>query len=351
MNEIKSSFARLRIDLDALAANYQLFQSKSIGEVGAVVKANGYGLGAARIAQRLRAQGCGSFFVATLDEALELVPVVDCDVYIFEPPIGDDGLANVVAAGCIPVVNTLKQLEIAFGDATLPVAAHIDTGMERLGIPYKSVDVERLRAINPRLLLTHLACADEPDNPFNKEQVERFQAIAMQLPNIRTSIGNSAGTLNGALYQGDVARPGIGLYGANPFAGRENPTAVVAACEARVLNVREVSAGTGIGYGQTFTTSMASRIAVVGMGYADGLPRALSNAGNVAFKGQLLPIRGHVSMDLTQIDATACPELAEGDWVEFFGKTIDVDEVATTTNSLSYEFLSGLGSRVERLYV
>ncbi len=346
------SFARVRIDLDALASNYRMFCSRTTGEVGAVVKANGYGLGSVPIARRLGSEGCRSFFVATLDEALALQPYIDGDVYVFEPPLGKAGIRETVSAGCIPVINLEEQLAYVIEEPNIKkIVVHIDTGMERTGISYKSVDVDRLKTVSLHLLMTHLACADNPDHPFNLEQIKRFEAIAAWMPSVRTSIGNSAGTLNGPPFQGDLARPGIGLYGANPFVNLKNPTSIVATCEAQVLAIRDIRTGTGIGYGLTHTAEQPTRLAVIGMGYADGVPRVLSNIGNFAWGERLLPIRGRVSMDVTQVDATACPDLAIGDWVEFYGKTIDCDEVAATANSLGYEFLTGLGERVKRLYV
>lgn len=341
----------MRVDQAALAKNYRLFTEQAIGEVGAVVKANGYGLGSIPIAKSLQAEGCQAFFVATLPEALELRPHVNGTIYVFEPPLDEEGLALTSATGCIPVVNSQAQLARAQEMPNIRIALHVDTGMERLGIPYQAINAEALQAANVTLLLTHLACADRPDDPFNVTQIERFATITAQFPDIRTSIGNSAGTLNGPQFQGDLARPGIGLYGANPFTTLENPTATVVTCEAQVLDIRAVAAGSGIGYGRTYIAPETARIAIVGFGYADGLPRVLSNIGKFAFGETLLPIRGYISMDMTQIEVTNCPELKVGDWVEFFGKTIDCDEVAKTANSFGYEFLTGLGKRVERLYV
>lgn len=345
------NFARVRIDLSALVTNYRLFQSCVEGEVGAVVKANGYGLGADRVVRRLFEEGCRSFFVATLDEALAIPSAKTSEIYVFEPPLGKEGIKATIDAGCIPVINDVRQLEVAQTEVEKKIAVHIDTGMERLGISYRSVNLELLKSTNLNLLMTHLACADDPDDPFNLEQVERFQRIARQLNGVRTSIGNSAATLTGERFQGDLARPGIGLYGANPFSKRENPTSIVATCEAQVLTIRDVEPGTSIGYGRTFFGEKPTRIAVVGIGYADGVPRVLSNRGNFAFGDNLLPIRGHISMDVTQIDVSSCPALKIGDWVEFFGKKIDCDDVAKSANSLGYEFLTGLGKRVTRLYV
>lgn len=346
------SYSRVRIDLDALASNYKLFQRHAAGQVGAVVKADGYGLGAGPIATRLTEAGCSDFFVATLDEAIELRQTpIEARIFVFEPPASLPGIKATVANGFIPVVNRMEQLPVAGELLEAGIAVHIDTGMNRLGIPFQEVEIDRLRALNLQLLMTHLACADEPANPFNQIQVERFQRIAKELPNVPTSIGNSAGTLNGSPFQGDLARPGIGLYGANPYTDKENPTTVVARCEAEILSVQNVDAGESVGYGRTYKSDIPYRIAVVGMGYADGVPRVLSNRGSFAFGDALLPIRGRVSMDVTQIEVTKCPGLHVGDWVEFFGDKIDCDDVAKTIGSFGYEFLTSLGPRVERQYV
>ena len=345
------SFARVRIDLSALVSNYRLFQSCVNGEVGAVVKANGYGLGAVPVVRRLFGEGCRSFFVATLDEALAITLNGSADIYVFEPPLGKEGIEATIDEGYIPVINDAGQLEAAQEKTLKKIAIHIDTGMERLGISFRSVNLDQLKSANLHLVMTHLACADDPDDPFNVEQIERFHRVACHLPNVRTSIGNSAATLTSDRFQGDLARPGIGLYGANPFSKRENPTSIVATCEAQVLSIRDVEAGASVGYGRTFTCDEPMRIAVVGIGYADGVPRVLSNRGNFAFGDKLLPIRGHISMDVTQLDVSKCPDIRVGDWVEFFGKNIDCDDVAKSANSLGYEFLTGLGKRVERLYI
>ena len=346
------SFARVRIDLDALASNYQLFQQHAAGQVGAVVKADGYGLGAGPIVKRLVEEGCHDFFVATLEEAIRLRRLpIDAKIFVFEPPPSIAGVKATLDAACVPVVNSVDQLPTNEELDGAGIAVHIDTGMNRLGIPHDAVDVERLKSVNVVLLLTHLACADDPDNSFNQVQVNRFQAIATQLPDIRTSIGNSAATLNGPAYQGDLARPGIGLYGANPYTDRKNPTSVVASCEAQILAIHDVDAGDSIGYGRTYEAKEPMRIAVVGIGYADGVPRVLSNRGSFAFGEAVLPIRGRVSMDVTQLDVTGCPSIKVGDWVEFFGYKIDCDDVAKTVGSFGYEFLTSLGPRVERRYI
>ena len=328
--------ARLTVDLDALAANYRKFRDGAGGSA-AVVKANAYGLGVAPVARRLAAEGCRQFFVATDAEGRELRRILPdtetFDIFVFSGVVHGEGL--------IPVANHPGQIRAG------PVALHVDTGMHRLG--FDEFDADTIPAdTEVRLLMTHLACADTPDHSLNGEQFARFQAFARRFPGVPTSIANSAAILTGV--EG-IGRPGVGLYGGNPYAERENPMRCVATLEGEVLQVRNAPAGVPVGYGATHVTRRDTVIAVVGIGYADGVPRALSNRGQAAFGTIRAPIIGRVSMDLTLVDVTALPLVQPGDWIEFFGHSVDIDEVAAWAGTISYEILTGVGNRVARLYV
>ena len=322
--------SRLTVDLDALAANYRVFRARSEDGVAAVVKADAYGLGMASVSRRLHEEGCRRFFVATEEEGLALRRELprDCEIYVFS--------GEVSAQGLIPVANQPSQLRPG------PVAVHVDTGMHRLGFVPGEVPDD----IDVRLLLTHLACADTPDHPQNAIQLKRFEAVAARFPGVPVSIGNSAGILNGVRGMG---RPGIGLYGGNPYSDRDNPMRCVATLEGQVLQVRRVRAGESVGYGGTARLERDAVVAVVGAGYADGVPRLLSNRGAVAIRGNRAPILGRVSMDMTHVEAKDVA-LGRGDWVEFFGPTVSVDEVARWAQTIAYEVLTGVGARAERRY-
>lgn len=329
--------ARLIVDLDALAANYRRFRDSASGGCAAVVKANAYGLGVEPVARRLAAEGCRQFFVATDAEGRELRRILPdagtFDIFVFSGVVESDGL--------IPVVNHPAQMR------TGPVALHVDTGMHRLG--FDGLDAQTLPADTEiRLLMTHLACADTSDHPLNEAQLARFRAFAARFPGVPASIANSAAILTGV---DGIGRPGIGLYGGNPFAAQENPMRCVATLEGEVLQVREVMAGAPVGYGASHVTKRDTTLAVVGIGYADGLPRALSNRGQSAFKTIRAPIIGRVSMDLTLLDVTDLPPVEPGDWIEFFGNSVGIGEVAAWADTISYEILTGVGNRVSRMYV
>ena len=349
--------ATLRIDLDALARNYRLLLERAKpGECSAVVKADAYGLGLERVARRLLREGCRRFFVATLAEARELRALApDAEIGVFEGALASttDALVELEAR---PVLNTLEQIERWRGKGR--ALLHLDTGMNRLGL--RAADVaalakreDLLAALELDFVMTHLACADEPEHPLNSEQLARFAELRALVPRARTSIGNSAGTLTDAARRGDLARPGIALYGGNPFSDRPNPMAAVATLTAPILQLHDVVEPEPVGYGATYVANPPARIAVVGIGYADGYPRNLGNSGAAAVQGRRVPVVGRVSMDLISLDVGALPPeaCAVGDAVELIGPTIDVDEVAAAAGTISYEILTGLGPRLAREYV
>lgn len=345
--------SRLTIDLGALARNYRMLcEAAAPSECGAVVKADAYGLGAAVVAARLATEGCTTFFVATAAEGIALRDVIDTpEIYVLD---GVTALEAPRAAeyDLVPVVNSFEQLDAWRPHRLRPIAVHVDTGMNRLGFAPDEAQPARFDGFDVALLMTHLACADEPDNPRNALQIERFDAVRARFDGIATSIGNSAGTLLGPQYRGDVCRPGIALYGGNPFLDRDNGLDAVATLEARILQLRWVPPNEPVGYGGTGTADSPRLVAVIGAGYADGVPRALSGRGYVAVLGAGVPIIGRISMDLITIDVTGvAASVAVGDWVELVGGQVPVDDVAELAGTNSYEVLTRLGSRSERRYI
>ena len=347
--------ATLRVDLDALARNFGALRARAEpGECAAVVKANAYGLGVERVARRLEREGCRKFFVATFAEARELRGVLaGAEIYVFEGAV-DGAVAALAELEVRPVLNTLEQVERWQGRG--PAALHLDSGMNRLGLGGADVAAlvqRRELTAGLALVMTHLACADEPEHPQNREQLERFERLRARLPAAPTSIGNSAGTLLGGPLRGDVVRPGIALYGGNPFSERPNPMEAVVTLTAPILQLRDLDEPQPVGYGATYVASPPARLAVVGLGYADGYPRNLGNLGIAAVKGRRVPVVGRVSMDLVCVDVGALQRDAVrvGDRVELIGPTVGLDEVAAAAGTISYEILTGLGSRITREYV
>jgi alanine racemase len=346
----------LRIDLDALARNYALLRARAApAECAAVVKADAYGLGVVPVVRRLLREGCRRFFVATLGEARELRALTsDAEIAVFEgvPDGAADALEELRAR---PVLSSLEQVRRWQGRGR--ALLHLDTGMNRLGLSVADVAElaahrDWLEGMTLEFVMTHLACADEPEHPQNRSQLELFEALRAQLPAAPTSIGNSAGTLCGGAYRGDLVRPGIGLYGGNPFSGRPNPMEPVVTLVGRILQIREIGEPMPVGYGATYVAAPPARLAVVGVGYADGYPRALGNRASAAVRGERVPVVGRVSMDLLCVDVGRLPRaaVAVGDEVELIGPTVGVDEVAEAAGTISYEVLTGLGRRLAREY-
>ncbi len=341
--------ARLRIDAAALDANYQRFNAAARpGSAAAVVKADGYGLGAAAVAAVFWQRGCRDFFVATAAEGASLrESLPQARIFVFEGVL-DDSVELLLTAGLVPVLNHAGQAQTwRRAGRGEPAAVHVDTGLNRLGFPW-DVDADGLRGLQVCLLISHLACADEPEHPLNARQLQRLNRVRQLLPGVPVSLGNSAAVLEG--LAGDLGRPGIGLYGGNPFVGRPSPVQPVVTMEARILQVRQVAAGDSVGYGATFTAAADTEVAILGAGYADGIPRLLSNRGQVSVGGVRCPVIGRVSMDLMAVDVSG-RHAAVGDWVEIFGSVVSIDEVAGWAETLAYEVLTGLGRRPPRYWM
>ncbi len=353
--------AILDIDLGAIAANWRLLCARHpSGPVGGVVKADGYGLDARKVAATLHAAGCRHFFVAHLDEALairDLVPGAMLAVLNGPIPGSEPEYA---ARGILPVLGSLAALAAWRGQAgrvgqKLPALLHVDTGMSRLGfdageLACLQADHARLAGIAPRFVMTHLVAAEVPDDPVNEAQRRRFAEACDRLPPLPRSLANSSGIFLGPAFGSDLARPGAALYGINPTPGRPNPMQGVVRLRARVLQVRDIPAGETVGYNATWRAPRPSRIATVGVGYADGWHRSRSGRSFAFFDGRPVPLVGRISMDLTTYDVTDRPEIGPDDWLDLIGPDVPVDTVAADAGTNGYEVLTGLGRRFARVY-
>ncbi|MFZ1680472.1 MAG: alanine racemase [Rhizobiaceae bacterium] len=355
--------AALTVDLGALADNWRLLDRRA-GARGAasVVKADAYGLGADFVTAALRKAGCRTFFVAYPDEGLALKPYADDAEILVLNAISKDGLAVCRDRGLTPVLNSTVETGWWLDNGReQPAALMVDTGMSRLGLTPTEALICAGR-FRPRLLMSHLACADETGHRLNRQQIESFQAVRRAFADVDSSLANSAGHfLDGADF--DLTRAGIALYGGAPLPGEANPMRNVATLTAIVTQVRRVAAGTSVSYGATAIMSRDTLIAVTAIGYADGVPRSASGSGvparadgsrggQGAIGGRLVPIRGRVTMDTTLFDVTDCTAepVKPGDRIELFGAELSLDDAATAAGTISYELLTGIGRRVERRY-
>lgn len=352
--------ARLTLDLDALAANYAALSKRAGGaELAPAVKADGYGLGAGRIADRLWAEGARTFYVARLTEGVALRQALgdrDATIYVLDgatPGSGD----TLEGAKLTPVLNSLPQIEAWNAQARagrLKAALHIDTGMNRLGLRPEEVKVlvgafDRLKRLDIELVISHLACADTPSHPLNALQLARFQEATTLLPNAQRSLSNSAGLFLSEAYRFDQARPGISLYGGGPEGAPHPEIRAVATVEAPILQVRVVPRGESVGYGAEWSAPDTTRVAIVAAGYADGVLRASHPNGQVWFDGARRRLLGRVSMDLIAVEITDCDAARPGAMVELFGPNLPIDEAAAAAGTSAYELLTRVAPRARRI--
>jgi alanine racemase len=350
--------ARLTVRLGAIGANWrECVRRAGAAKVAGVVKADGYGLGMAQVARALVGQGCDTFFVARLAEGTALRSTLPRARIFVLDGAPSAAIPALIANNLTPVLNSLAEIAAWSAAGTgLDAAIHIDTGMNRLGLPPEELAIlaaeapTRLRNIGLALVMSHLACADDPASPMNATQLSRFRAALAALPPAPASLASSGGVLLGPDYMFDMVRPGLGLYGGNPQNEKPNPFAVVAVLTGRILQLRRVDKGEAVGYGATFRAQRPATLATVALGYADGLMRAIGNRGMGAIKGVRAPIAGRVSMDLVTLDVSDVPGVSVGGEVEFLGDTISLDDLAGAANTAPYEILTSLGSRIPRHY-
>lgn len=372
----------LTVDLGAILANYRLLAGRAApAQCGVAMKADAYGLGAAMIAPHLRRAGCTHFFVATVDEGLALrqqLPAFDQGnrIYLMNglPP----GAERDIAGGdLIPILNSLAEIERwhAFTRATTarPAGLQFDTGLNRLGLGRDEAlrligDPRLLEGLDIALVMSHLACADDPEHPANRTQLGRFRDIAdnlklpsnLKLPGVKSpartkplfSLAASSSIFLGADYHFDLVRPGAGLYGINPVMGAGNPLRPALRLQAKILQLREVDLNMTVGYGASHQVRGPSVLATIGVGYADGIFRSLGNRGSVFVAGQRAPIVGRISMDLITVDVGHLPQSScqPGMTVDLIGPDQSIDDLARDAGTIGYEILTNLGTRFQRRY-
>ncbi len=355
----------LTVDLDAVAANYRTLKSRAAAaECGAVVKSDGYGLGLAAIARTLAAAGCQTFFITNVAEGIALRQALadvapTARIFVLSgPAVGAEGAID--DHDLIPVLSTIEHIDQWAGHGrshgARPAAIKIDSGMTRLGLAASDVDAlagapDRLDGIALALVMSHLACADEPDDDMNPAQLAAFEKARAKLPRAPASLANSAGIMLGPAYHFDLVRPGAALYGVATVRGRANTMTPVVALTGKILQLRQVDTESPVGYGATRRVPGGRLLATVAVGYGDGYPRALGNRGAGYVDNIRVPIVGRVSMDLVTFDVTDVPEgrLRAGGFIDLIGPHYGVDDLAADADTIGYEILTRLGRRFRRV--
>jgi alanine racemase len=333
---------RLTLDGSALAGNWRRLRARG-GDAacGAAVKADGYGLGACEVVERLAREGCRNFFVSTWNELERLGPQPPSLEFSVLHGVRSEDMPLALTGIGRPVLCSVSQVARWKAARGGVCDVMIDTGLNRLGL--RPEEVDELAGLEIDTLLTHLACADDPDHPLNEVQLSAFKAAATGVPARRLSAANSAGVYLGRRFAFDLTRPGLALYGGAPN-DRADDLVPVAQVEAQVIQVRPVPAGGTVGYGATWTAARDSRVAILNIGYADGLFSGFSNRGRAKLGSAWVPRIGRVSMDLAAIDVTGL-DVAEGDWVAL---DPDLRSASTASGVSQYELLTSLGHRFER---
>lgn len=360
---------QLSIDLGALARNWRALDRVSAGALtAAVVKADAYGTGIDMASKALHAAGARFFFVATPDEGMAVrAALPDAHVFVLDGLY--PGAANLyVRQNLMPVISSMAMLEEWLAkcierNEAYPSAFHFDTGMNRLGFRLNEVSAvrERIEGLGyaPQVILSHLACADQPNHEKNRTQLALFGSVLQQFPGVPASLANSAGLMSGRDYHFQMVRPGISLYGGRAVNGRKNPMQPVVTLHVPILQIAEARTGETVGYGAVYSLSRNSRLAILGHGYADGFFRSLSSTnmrpgGKVMIKGRLCPIIGRISMDLSIVDITELGDdlPAPGEGAEVLGPNVLLDDQADAAGTIGYELLTALRlARVSRNYV
>jgi alanine racemase len=366
---LASATGTITIDLEQIGANWKALAAKvAPAACGAVVKANAYGLGAERVLPALARAGCTTFFIATPDEAeaaRKFAPAAE--IYALDGLVGNSA-AVFVRLGVKPVLSTLDDVVAwsalcrARGEK-LSAALHIDTGLNRLGLPARdarhlAADPTMMAGIKLDLVMSHLASADNPRDPKNRDQLLAFETLSVLFHGVPRSLAASDGLMLGPAFHFDLVRPGYALYGGQASQMAPAPVKSAVTVTARILSVADVAPGETVGYSATWRAKRPSRIATIAAGYADGIPRSASAAdgrpgGHVMITGHLAPLVGRVSMDLITVDVTDLPEGAAmpGEFAKLVCDELSIEDAGFSAGTIGYEILTRLGPRFPRLYL
>jgi alanine racemase len=341
--------ATMTVSLAAIQDNYRAIAKKTApAQTAAVVKANAYGLGASSVAQSLWDAGAREFFVAWAEEGIAIRQILsEAKIYVLNGVFDRDAC---VTYNLIPTLNDTSALSL-WKKTNHPVAVQVDTGLNRLGFNAGDFAAADFSDLNVQLLFSHLACADTINHPMNAQQRERFLEAKKKLPKVRASLAASDGIFCGADFHFDLVRPGAALYGINPTPGAKNPMKNVVTLSAPILQLRNVEADGTVGYVATQNVKKSQRLATVGLGYADGVLRSLSNAGHLYYGDKALPILGRVSMDVVIVDAGDLA-LQAGDSLDILSEHQTADDLAKSAGTNGYEIMTALGNspRIAKLY-
>ena len=351
---MNSNSAILEISANRLIYNYSFFSNINKNTIAAAtIKANAYGLGDLEIFKILYKAGCRNFFVATLNEGIKLRTKYKIgNIYILNGTEKNQ-ISLFKKYNLIPIINDFNESKLIKNNNII-YGLHVDTGINRLGFNYDKVNEKILADKNLKIVISHLSSADEINNPYNNFQKEKFDILINKFikRKILVSLSNSHGSIISHQYLFNLIRPGIGIYGGHHNKKLKKYLKPVVKLKGKVLQIKEVLKNEFIGYNQTYITKKKTYIAIIGIGYADGVSRLLSNKGFVYFKKEKFKILGRVSMDTITINITKKHKIIKiGNYVEIINYEHGVDKIAAKCKTISNEILTAISSRVKRVYV
>ena len=358
--------AILEINLKALSQNYKNLKNKLDKETdcAATIKADAYGIGDKVVVKSLIKSGCKTFFVAHFSEAVRLREFSKTIKVFCYHGINKENYKDFIKFNIVPIANSLEQILMIRllnikNRFNKNIAIHFDTGMSRLGLDTSETkwlikNKNKISSIKVELIMSHLACADQPNNPMNKKQLERFDTIRKEFKESKASLANSAGIFLNKKYHFDLVRPGIALYGGNPFINKKIDLKNVINLKAKVIQIRQIQKNDTVGYGATFKAKKDMLVGTIAIGYADGINRKFSSNMCVFLDGKQLKVLGRISMDLITIDMTSLPKLKKSKkiiYVDVINKYHDINSLSKNIDTISYEVLTSLGNRYKRQYI
>ena len=350
--------AILEVNLKNLEHNYKKLSNivnKSI--CAATIKADAYGIGALKIFETLYKINCRHFFVATTEEALEIrKKKLSANLYVLNG-LENNKLSVFSNNNIIPIINDKDEYDVICKNIKkfkkLKFGIHVDTGLNRLGLSLNELLKINFNQNNVHILISHLSSADQSKNNYNILQNNKFkEAINLKINAKYNSFSNSMGLILGKNYHYDMVRPGISLYGGHFNTKMKKIIKPVITLKGKILQIKEINKNEYVGYNRTFKTNKKIKVAIIGIGYADGISRSLSNKGNIYMNNHTFKILGRVSMDTITIDITKNNKsLKVGGYMELINHKNGIDKIAKECNTISNEILTSISKRVKRIYV